>query len=273
MSERECKLIVAFGKKGVGKSFTTRRMIADYVTGNPATGRKPRRALILDVNDEFEDIKPLAPKDVLRFSAHPIIEARRIRPFRPDGKKMSLDEIATLLGFVLENYYGGLLLIEDINRYTSDAMPQDLIGAICTNRHTAVDIVIHYQSIGRLTPKIWQNANIIRFHKNLDSVDKHESKIQEKYELFKIVEELVNHQYEIGNKRYYCFVDLDEMKITSKVPDAVFEHAVNEYVRKCYRQTVGAMLKEVDLNGRKAFTNKNAHMVFVKRMRQKYLPK
>ena len=50
---REPKLLVAIGKKGVGKSYTTEKMINQYVAGNPSKGVPGRRVLILDVNDEY----------------------------------------------------------------------------------------------------------------------------------------------------------------------------------------------------------------------------
>lgn len=84
---REPLLGVAIGRKGVGKSYTTNKLIQEYVTGNLASGVLPRKALILDVNDEYEHIKGIAIKDLIRFSLHPHVEARRIRPFHPDGKK------------------------------------------------------------------------------------------------------------------------------------------------------------------------------------------
>jgi hypothetical protein len=59
MEEREPKLGVAVGRKGCGKTYTTRRMLSQYVVGNPSKGVQPRRVLILDVNDEYEDIKAL----------------------------------------------------------------------------------------------------------------------------------------------------------------------------------------------------------------------
>jgi ABC-type proline/glycine betaine transport system ATPase subunit len=43
---REPKLGVAVGKKGVGKTYITTKMINSYVRGNPSKG-------VLDVNDEF----------------------------------------------------------------------------------------------------------------------------------------------------------------------------------------------------------------------------
>ena len=73
MEEREPKLGVAVGRKGCGKTYQTTKMIKSYILGNPAKGVAPRRALILDVNDEFEDFKALKVSDVMRFSAHPRI--------------------------------------------------------------------------------------------------------------------------------------------------------------------------------------------------------
>ena len=103
--------------------------------------------MILDVNDEFEHIKALRVKDVMKFSVHPTVEARRIRPFMEDGQKMTIREIQETLFEILRHYRGGLLLIEDINRYISDQLPNDVVGAICTNRHSDTDIILHFQSI------------------------------------------------------------------------------------------------------------------------------
>ena len=178
---REPKLLVAIGKKGVGKSYTTEKMIQSYVKGNPAKGVPARRVLILDVNDEYSNYKAIRLQDVTLFSVHPMIEARRIRPFLDDGKKMTLDDIAQSLFLILDTFRNGLLLIEDVNKYISDTMPNDLVGAICTNRHIGVDIILHYQSIGRITSKVWQNVNLIRLHKFTDTVKKHKGCKQVKY--------------------------------------------------------------------------------------------
>ena len=117
-------VILAVGKKGVGKTVATIQMIYQYVRGNPSKGVPPRKALIFDVNDEFSNfdffgqrhsIKSLAINDILKFSVHPKVEVRRIRPFWDDGKKMSISDMNTVLGIILENYRNGLLLVEDIN--------------------------------------------------------------------------------------------------------------------------------------------------------------
>ena len=99
---REPLLGVAVGKKGVGKTYTTNRVIKQYVMGNPASGIMPRKVLILDANDEYTEYKAIALKDLMLFSVHPMVEARRIRPIHADGKKMTLDDLATTLNYILE---------------------------------------------------------------------------------------------------------------------------------------------------------------------------
>jgi len=253
---REPKLGVAVGRKGVGKTYTTNLMLADYIRG--FSGATPRKVLILDVNDEFEGIKALRLSDTMKFSVHPKIEARRIRPFSEDGKRWTIKEIQEALFYVLDNFRGGLLLIEDINRYISDYLPNDLVGAICTNRHTDTDIIMHFQSVGRITTKIWQNLNWVRFHKNTDSVDRHRQKFEDKYEMLKIIELMVNKQYYDGNKRFYVFADIDDERIMGNYSKEMLDHAINDYISSQYRKIITPILAERDTNGKKKYTAEQA---------------
>ena len=245
---RAPKLGVAVGKKGIGKSYTTEKLIADYAKGG--AGIKPRRVLIVDVNDEYEWVKAIAVTDIAIFSLHPKIEVRRIRPYRPDGTKMSLKDIADVLFTCLEHYRGGLLLIEDINKYVSDHLPNDVVGAICTNRHSDLDIIMHFQSIGRVTPKIWQNLNFVRFHKNSDSVDRHEKKFEYKYEYLKISEIMINEQYFAGNKYFYLYVDIDEEVILGEYTPKMLKEAIDVYVSERYNKVVKPKLNMRDDYGK-----------------------
>jgi hypothetical protein len=256
---REPLLVVACGKKGVGKSFLTEKIIQQYVSGNPVKGTPARRALILDVNDEFTRVKAIALKDIPKFSAHPIVEARRVRPFHPDGKKMTLDDIAATLLFILDNYKNGLLLIEDINKYTADTMPNDLVGAICTNRHIGVDIIIHYQSIGRITTKVWQNLSAIRLHKITDSVAKHAHKYEDKLEYLSIAEMMVNSEYAKGNIRFNLTVDVDKEKIYGNYTEEMYDKAVTDYISKNYTNLINPLLKERDERGKKLYDSQSAY--------------
>lgn len=261
---REPLLIVGVGKKGVGKSFTTEKMIHSYVSGTAKAAA--RRALIIDVNDEYYNIKAIRLQDVPLFSIHPIIEVRRIRPFKDDGTKMSLDEIAETLFVVLQNFKNGLLLVEDINRYISDTMPNDLVGAICTNRHIGVDIILHFQSIGRITSKVWQNVNVLRLHKFTDSVKRHKHKYEDKFEYLSIGEIIINKRYEEGDTRFFLYADIDNEKIYGKFTQEEYDNAVNTFIQNNYSNLVSPMLKGRDDRGRKTYTPQSAIAELKKRL-------
>jgi len=267
---REPQLGVAVGKKSCGKTFSTNIMLQNYVNGNPAKGVAGRKALILDVNDEFTHVKAISLKDVVRFSAHPTVELRRIRPFLPDGRRMTLDKISETLFIILEQYKGGLLLIEDINRYISDHLPKDIEGAICTNRHIDLDIIMHFQSIGRITTKIWQNCNWMRFHKNLDSVDRHANKFQDKQELLRLVEMLVNSEYQNGNKRFYQYINLDEMKMMGFIDQKKFDAVLDDYILANQRKLIKPYLTMRDEKNKAKYTMDDAKRLVKTQLLQTY---
>lgn len=244
MQEREPKLGAVVGRKGVGKTFTTNKMMQDYVFGNPSNGIPGRKVLVLDVNDEYTTIRPISPKHIKLFSTQRVIEARRIRPFKENGQNMTLNDYANTLYNALEDFRGGLLLVEDINRYVSDNLPNDVVGAICTNRHKDVDIILHFQSIGRLTPKIWQNINWLRFHKNTDVVSRHKHKFEDKFDLLSITEEIVNQKFKSGDTRYYCFVDIDDLKIRGNITKQQRQEAIKSFIFKNYNLLVGPLLSK-----------------------------
>ena len=245
MELREPKLLVAVGRKGCGKTYSTRKMLDKYIQGDMSKGILPRRVLIFDVNDEFEDVKALYLKDVALFSVHPKIEIRRIRPFNQDGTPMGINEMQETLFKIVNTFRGGMLLLEDLNGYVGDYIPQDLIGKIVRARHADLDIITHFQSIGRVSPKIWQNVNAIRFHKNTDSVSKHIKKFDNFAEMFLLVEAYVNEEYHAGNERIQIWVDTENEKI--KIPKnniAKFEKIVESYLMENHKRLLSPLLKK-----------------------------
>lgn len=266
---RECRIIIACGKRGVGKSVETIRMIDEYVAGNPSKGVPPRKALIFDVNDEFSSfwhydnpkrsIKALAIKDIMKFSIHPTIEVRRIRPFWDDGRKMTINDMGEVLGIILDKYRNGLLLVEDINKYLSDAMPADLIGSLATSRHIGLDIISHFQNIGRAgNPKLLGNLNMIRLHKTNDTVERHKNKFEEKTELLQIAEYLINNRYQNGDVRYFVYVDVENMKIRGKFTKIEVEDAIHQYITERYSRIISPMLQLRDKKGKKIHNEESA---------------
>jgi len=265
---RECRIIIACGKRGVGKSVETIRMIDDYVSGNPTKGIPPRKALIFDVNDEFSSfwffgqqrsIKAISIKDIMKFSIHPKVEVRRVRPFWDDGRKMTINDMAEVLGIILDNYRNGLLLVEDINKYLSDAMPSDLIGSLATSRHIGLDIVSHFQNIGRAgNPKLLGNLNMIRLHKTNDTVERHKNKFEEKTELLQIAEYMINKRYFDGDIRFFVYVDVENMKIRGKFTKEEVDNAVHQYITERYARIVTPLLQLRDKKGKKIHNEESA---------------
>ncbi len=281
--KREALLGVVVGRKGVGKTHQTLKEIERYSIKK----EKPRRALLFDVNNEFTQFPTLALKDLKTWCSHGKIEIRRISIFKAEGDdeltvngqkiynspkgKMTLNEMAGALYFILQNYFVGLLLIEDINKYVSDSLPSDLIGAICTQRHVGVDVIMHFQNIGRFGhPKIIGNANFLRMHKVTDTVKRHEKKFEDLMEPLSICEVMVNRRYKWANdtfekdsvahkkaKSFHVYYDMNDEKIKGAFSKKEFTDGVEMYLRKNARVLVNPLLNEEDLwTGKKVYPDR-----------------
>jgi|GEM_PF-570955 len=242
IEKREPILMCVCGKKGVGKTYQTKRSLSSYVKGNPKTGAKPRKVLIYDVNMEYTDYKTISAKDVARYSRHPKAEIRRVLPVDPDsGKILHIDQMVDMLNMILENFRGGLLLLEDINRYLIQARSTEVIGAIATNRHRDLDIIAHFQSLAPLDPRMWQNTQVVRFHKQIDDVKRYKARIPN-YEMFALAQCLVDYMVlEKNKKRFYCFVSNEDNFIAGDYTKSDFDAACLEYMRRHSKELNDAM--------------------------------
>ena len=236
---REPILMAACGKKGVGKTWQHMIAMNGYILDDRENSRPGRKCLIMDINDEYGEFRvpAISLNDVPRYTIQTKPEIRRIRPIIPHGMKragqrMTLDEWASALWQVLQIFRNGLLLIEDLNKFIGDHIPQDFVGAICTNRHAGLDILMSYQSIGRINTKIWGNLNILRFHKNIERVERHQNKFPDKFEMMRIAEILVDKEYAKGNNRFFVYVNMDEEKISfqSDVDEALISESINQFL-------------------------------------------
>ena len=280
--KRQPYLIVVCGKKASGKTFTTLQWIKDYVKGNPAKGVQPRKVLILDINGEFTQFKTIPLGRVKEFSVSPVAEVRRVTIFKNDGSKMTLNEIADTLNYILDNFRNGLLLVEDVTRYISDSLPNDVIGAICTQRHMGVDIILHFQMLGKAGhPKILANMNLMRIHKVTDPVDKHKKKFEDYFELLKIAQLIVNIEYDKREKSkfysakdakvYFCVtIDMEMEKIIGNFDKKMFMDAVHEYINDNDKDTIGVYLKKKDKSGASLYTYTKAYDQVQKDLMIKY---
>ena len=287
--EREPKMLVAVGRKGVGKTIETIKFIYQYIKGTDTM--KPRKALIFDVNDEFSSfkfpdpvagmirhsIKRIAIKDIPKFSNSNICEVRRVAPYWDDNTAMSIDDKSKALKKILQYYRDGLLLVEDINQYTNENMKTDLVGKLATLRHIGIDLVAHYQGIGRaFTPKIIQNTAFIRMHKTNDSVATHASKAEEKVDILSIAENIVSERYEDGinnnNENIYfnLLVDVENSKIIGDFTKEEAEQAVMNYLSLNPVRLIKPFVNKRDINGKKTMTEEQAYIIAKQRFIKDY---
>lgn len=281
---REAKLIMVAGRKGVGKTFQTLDQIANYLKSNAI--KQGRKVLIFDVNNEFgnvrEDHKNAKFPNIglIKLSQVPAFAkiirpiAKRVSVFKEDGRRMTLSEMATALGFILEHYRNGLLLIEDINKYITDSLPGDLIGAICTQRHVSVDVIIHVQTVGKLFhPKLWGNCNEIRLHRTDDTVERHKNKISGNLEHLLIMEKLIEMKFKAGDQRFCCYLNKDTGKIRGWFTMNDFKRAVEDYLSSNYQRILKPLLDKRHIyTGERMYKNqKEAVDEYLRYMVREYL--
>jgi hypothetical protein len=287
--ERNNLLIVVCGRRRVGKTTATIKVINKYIKGNPEKGIKQRKVIILDVNDEFTMFKAIDITKILEFTHQKNIEARRVRAYHPDGSPKSLDEISHDLETIMANFRGGMILIEDITKFVGDTPKKDLIGKLCTMAHVDTDIIIHFQGIGKAgNNKILMNLNVIRLHWTEDSVEKHKDKFNEKVEILKIGEAVIRNSVDIGQKaireikrahpdweskpklvkqikaifdkycRIYVYVMMDDNQITGNFTEAEFRDAVFRYISENQRETIDVRLRKIDRKGNFLYNKETA---------------
>jgi hypothetical protein len=291
MATRESRITVATGEKGCGKSYTTLwEIIVPYAKGM-LNGGIPRKVLIYDAQNEYQftsnpnnniypktdkhkkltggkplEIKMIDVNDVARFSKQQRVEIRRVSPFYSQttydkkgnmltkkGNMMSNKDKVKALIQTVQNFNNGLLLIEDLRSLFANTIPHDIIDLIVSNRHKNMDIVWHLQSVGRMLPEFWENVNMLRFHKEKGSIDYHETKLQEKYSLFKICANLVKGQVDKGSERFYVWINLDRKKIIGNFTETEFLEACEKYIKQS-PSSMRSLEYEKDDNGKAKYT-------------------
>ena len=270
---RQPKITIACGRRATGKTIETVELIYRYVNGNQAMGIPGRKALIYDVNDEFgnfkwkdgtiHSIKRLNFKDIPTFTKQPVAEVRRIAPYWDDGRRLTISDMSEGLGIILNHYRDGLLLVEDINKYTNHHMKQDLIGSLATIRQARIDLIAHYQLVGMAaSPKIIGMTNYIRLHKTFDSIEKHKIRFADKAEIMQIAENIVDRRYTWGmnnninnenGKFFSLYVDMEYGKIKGIFSEEEAKAAIHRYIGD--GSVIRKMLNIRDRSGKKIYSN------------------
>ena len=275
--DRENKLIIVPGKKRIGKSNETlRNIFFDLIP----VGRK---ALFLDINNEYGEYKIYLPdgstkvvkikrilhSDIQAFSSQTTIEAARVIPMNDNGTKMTNDQIDLAWVNAMDEFKGGTLVVEDLNKIFGDQLPKSVSGALTNNTHRDSDIYLHIQSIGRVVPKMRQNAEIIRMHFEFNSMMDMEGKLGGETQMFRIAQLIINHQYYPGMAlikknptdlqgqrmiRQLVFVNREESKLTGDFTRRMLWVAIMDYLSS-NKWEFQPYLDKMDIHGKKVFTH------------------
>lgn len=225
------------GVQGVGKTYQNMHIIKDYVKDKFYNKVKGRKCLIFDTNGEYtkeqfqrNDIEDFAPKtiavkDVAEWSLSPSTECRRI-----DAKNLSIKQKKQIIEYVIANYRNGMLVLEDINTYILNVTHmEDIVSGLVNLRHRAVDVMISYQSLRPVEPRIWQNSRWIRMHYQADNVNDIKGKVPN-ISLMKIAQIIVNNRYFNGDKRFFVYIHSFANKIQGKITKEEFLDACRQYL-------------------------------------------
>lgn len=231
-------LQIATGAQEIGKSHTSLKQAIHTAY----LSEHRHKTLLFDANGEYaayeidgkiHRIKLIPNNGIQLFANEPVPEVKRMAPFHPNGMPLEPAETEKLVIQALKEFRpaaGGHLIIEDLSNIFGDSLPDAVTGALCTVRHRNSHCTVHLQSIGRVTPKLRQNAKIIRYHYQLDSIADSKDKLTTEYELFAIVEKMVNKQFLAGNKYFHVYVYRMVKKIKGQFSEKMLADAIEDYI-------------------------------------------
>lgn len=219
-SFREAGMMVTCAQQGSGKSHQNKLLICQYVKDKVSTKVRGRKVLILDVNGEYGsesfgkdgipnlDVKKIAVRDVKDWSYSDVVEVRRI-----DMKSLSIEDKLKILKYVMSVVRNLLIILEDINVICLDmGQMRELTSTIVNLRHKAVDVIVSYQSLRAVEPRILTNCRYVRMHYQSGSTKEVKGKLGEP-DVFFIAQQIINKRYYTGDKRFFLYVHTAPYKI------------------------------------------------------------
>lgn len=235
IEERPNKIIVSSGFKGAGKSYQTCKLIQTYL--HPPAGQAPRKVIIFDTNMEYVPenirkhgfswkIRTIHKKHTGRFIRQPMVEAVRIIPVHDNGRSMTMDEKKAIAWGLVQNFHGGLIVLDDLNTYVLDITHEkDLVGSICNNAHRNTDILINFQSINMINPILLRNTNELRMHHQNDGI---KDKFEDHWEILTIGKNIVDAKFHKGDTKNNVYVLCLDYKIKGAF-------SKNDFIAACYK--------------------------------------
>lgn len=271
--ERQPMVLLVCGETGVGKTYRNKQEIARYMADNSETGKRGRKALAFDTNDDdYPEFRSVSPNHIKALTK---VSARRIRPFRKDGMPMTDEEKREVVEKILQFFKNGLIILDDIDHYMAGARGQSMIGALCTVRHKGIDILLTHQSIAKISTTEWQNCSWLRLHHQVDDVTSYEKRIP-KYDMVRIAQLVVDQQYDLATRAYdlgqidkkefsirksfFVYVNMREKKIRG-CSKAAFVRACKKYIDQEEGKKIRRMLNERDFAEQPIYRSRNEAVI------------
>lgn len=267
--ERQPMIMLVCGETGVGKTYRNKLEIKRYMMDHLAFGKKGRKVLAFDTNDDdYPEFRTVSPNHLKALTK---VSARRIRPFKKDGSPMDNEDKKQVITKIMKQFKNGLVVLDDIDHYMTGAKGQAMIGALCTVRHKGIDILLTHQSIAKITTSEWQNCTWLRLHHQVDDITRYRERIP-KYEMVRIAQIIVDEQYELCSKAlaegkinekeykiqksFFVYVNMREQSILG-CSRAAFIRACKKYIDQEEGKKVRMLLNEQDFDGQKVYETKN----------------
>jgi len=271
--ERQPMIFLVCGETGVGKTYRNKQEIKRYMQSTPAIGKKGRKVLAFDTNDDdYPEFKTVSPDHIKALTK---VAARRIRPFNKDGSPMNDDDKKEVVNKILKHFQNGLIVLDDIDHYMTGAKGQSMIGALCTVRHRGIDILFTHQSVAKISTSSWQNVTWLRLHHQVDDITRYRDRIP-KYHLVRIAQLIVDEQYELATiafskgtinedtykrqKSFFVYVNMRNQKIRGCSREA-FIRACKKYIDQEEGRKIKMMLLERDFKDNPIYKNRNAAII------------
>ncbi|MEO9870374.1 MAG: zonular occludens toxin domain-containing protein [Ekhidna sp.] len=271
--ERQPMIMLICGMMGVGKSYRNRQEFTKYLSDHPETGKKGRKILAFDTNDDdFSDWKTVSPDHIKALTN---VSTRRIRPWNKDGSAMDDDQKREVVDKIMRHYKNGLIVLDDIDNYMVGSKSQSMIGAMVTVRHKGVDVILGHQSIAKITTTEWQTCTWLRLHHQVDDVTRYKERIP-KYRLVRIAQHIVDEQYDLAvsayktnridkneflkRKSFFLYINMPEQKIVG-CSRAAFIRAAKKYIDQEENRLVKMMLLERTFKDEPIYQSRNEAVI------------
>ena len=254
--ERQPMVLLVCGETGVGKTYRNKQEIRRYLQDIPALGKKGRKVLSFDTNDDdYPEFLSVSPDHLHKLQN---TNARRIRPFNANGSPMTHEQKRDVVAKILSAFRDGLVVLDDIDHYMAGAKGQSMISALVSVRHMGVDLLLTHQSISKITTTEWEASTWLRLHHQVDNVSRYKNRIPN-YQLIRIAQLIINEQYNLAAKQlangeispseakrrksFFVYVDTRNLKITGCSRQAFIKAAL-KYIDQEESKTIRMMMNE-----------------------------